>query len=289
VHASKGWVGFFSATAAPVTHRLATSVPNVVSWDNGIRVSPIFRALKQLTPVIVVLADSRTTQIFRYREGDIEELETLDVETVVGPIYHMGDAPRAGFHAGVRGTTGTDEAERITRAATARMYRALEERLQKLARDSWIVVGGTLEACTDIDHNLAPEMKERSVIISSLHMRSRASELIDAARSGASELRDKKGRAVVELLAELAGAGGRGSVGVKATLAALSSGAVQTLYFTMHLMESNPDVAESLVRHALHQGAEIELLNGAAAKRLDDEFRGVAARLRFVQAEQAVS
>lgn len=291
VHTSKGWAGFFSTNEEAVTLRLPTSVPNVVSWDHGIRVSPIFRAVKQLTPVIVLLADGRSAQFFRYVEGHLDELETIEVETVIGPVYHMGDAPRGGFHVGVRGSTGTDEAERVTRAALERMYRVIDERLGKLAgNDGWLLLGGTSEVCSDIENTLPPRLRERTLTNDSLHRRSRSAEVVDAARAAASELRARKGARTIDTLTELAGARGKGTVGVVPTLDALKAHAVQTLLFTSRLMETYPDLAESLVRLALHQGAEIEQVNGAAAQKLDEEFDGVAARLRFVREnEKAVS
>jgi hypothetical protein len=91
------------------------------------------------------------------------------------------------------------------------------------------------------------------------------------------------------MLAEFAGAGGKGTVGVVPTLNALKEHSVQTLYFSRRLMETYPDLAESLVRLALQQGAEIEQLSGAAAEKLDSEYDGMAARLRFVRSSQKAS
>ncbi len=291
VHASRGWAGFFPANGEGVTQHLPTSVPNMVVWDTGIRVAPLVRAQKQLTPVIVVLADSRMTQLYRYHEGKLEELGSIEAEAVIGPVSHMGDAPRQGFHVGKRGTAGADEADRAFRTAKEKMYRELEERLLKLAdNDSWIVVGGTSEACSDIENLVPARLKERVLVNQSLHMKSRQAELSEAAKTGASELRKRSDANLIETIAELAGARGRGAVGLKPTLNALRDHSVQTLLFTTRLMETHGSVAETLVRLALHQGAELEHVTGDAAIRLDEDFDGVAARLRFVaEKAQAVS
>jgi hypothetical protein len=203
----------------------------------------------------------------------------------------MGDQRRQGFHVGKRGTAGADEAERATRTAKEKMYRELEGRLVKLAaNDEWIVVGGTTEASSDIDNLVPARMKERLLINQSLHMRSSSAELRDAAKTGASELRRRSDANLIGVIAEVAGARGRGAVGLRPTLNALRDHAVQELFFTTKLMERDPDVTETLVRLALHQGATIEHVTGDAATRLDDEFDGVAARLRFVRENaQAVS
>jgi hypothetical protein len=283
VHSGKGWVGFFAPGETLMAQKLSASVPDLVAWDMGAHVSPLFRALKQMTPVILLLADSRAVHVHRYMEGSLEEVEKMEAEMVVGPVYHMGDTPRAGFHAGVRGVTGTDEAERVSRAAATRMYTDAIEHATKLAGDDgWILLGGTSEACSDMNNLLPPRFRERTLTVDSLHMRSRPDELADAARAGASALRGRKAARTVETLAEFAGAGGKGTVGVVPTLSALREHAVQTLYFSKRLMETYPDLAESLVRLALQQSAEIEQLSGSAAEKLDAEFDGIAARLRFV-------
>ena len=293
IHSSKGWVAFCTPDETILAQPLHTSVPNIVAWENGIRVSPLFRAIKQLTPIIVVLADSRSAQIHRYVEGHLEHVDELQADAQIGPVYHMGDTPRAGFHAGVRGTTGTDEAERVARAATARLHRDAVERAQKLAgEDAWLLIGGTAEACSDLENILPGKLKDRAVTNDSLHMRSRPAEISVAARAGASELRARTVSRFIDSLAELAGARGRGAVGVDATDSALKSNAVQTLLFSPRLMETKPDLTESLVRQALLQGADVEQVNGEAARKLDEEYDGIAARLRFVRevpAEAAAS
>jgi hypothetical protein len=163
------------------------------------------------------------------------------------------------------------------------MYGDAIEHATKIAGgDGWILLGGTSEACSDMENLLPPRFRERTLSIDSLHMRSRPDEITNAARAGASELRGRKAARIIEMLAEFAGAGGRGTVGVVPTLNALREHAVQNLYFSKRLMETYPDLAESLVRMALQQGAEIEQLNGAAAEKLDAEHDGIAARLRFV-------
>jgi peptide subunit release factor 1 (eRF1) len=232
-----------------------------------------------------VLADSRSSQIYRYVEGHLDELDLIESEGAVGPVYHMGDAPRNGFHAGVRGATGHDEADRVQRAAVERMARAVEERLHRLAaNDGWIVIGGPAEVCSAVENVLPPRLSERATTDRSLHRKSARREVIDAARTAASQLRTARAAKMVQVLSDMAAAHGKATVGVVPTLDALQSNAVQTLLFTPRLMDTYPDLAESLVRLALQHGAEVEHLNGAAAQKLDTEFDGVAARLRFVTA-----
>jgi peptide subunit release factor 1 (eRF1) len=285
IHAAKGWVAFITSTEALLTASLPTSVPNLVAWDTGIHVAPVFRALKQLTPVFIVLADKRSSQILRYVEGNLEDVERIEAEGSIGPVYHMGDAPRGGFHAGVHGTTGADEADRVQRAAVERMAHDVEERLRRLAdREGWILIGGPEEICGALERALPPRLKERATVDRSLHRRSTRPEVIDAARTAASQLRTSRAARMVEVLSDMAAAHGKAAVGVVPTLDALRANAVQTLLFTPRLMDTYPDLAESLVRLALQHGADVEHLNGMAAQKLDAEFDGVAARLRFVTA-----
>jgi hypothetical protein len=240
--------------------------------------------MKQLTPLTVVIVNGSSARVLRYIEGELCELEPLEVEPVIGPVYHMGDSPRGGFHVGVRGSTGTEEAERVSRAAAARLHKEILERLAKVAADDgWLLIGGNAEACAEIERAMPSRMRDRTMSNTALGMKSRIAEIRDAARVGASGLRSRRDGELVAVIAELAAAGGRGAVGARATRAALRDRSVHTLLFTSRFMELQGDAAEELVRLALRQGSEIEHVTGEAAARLDEEFEGVAARLRFVR------
>ena len=77
------------------------------------------------------------------------------------------------------------------------------------------------------------------------------------------------------------GALGRGSAGVPGTQRALHAGAVDLLLLTPEFLRAHLDLAEVVVRAALTQGADVEMLSSPAAEQLDQAAEGIAARLRF--------
>ena len=53
------------------------------------------------------------------------------------------------------------------------------------------------------------------------------------------------------------------------------------LALTPEFLRSHPDLAEDVVRAALSQGADVEMLSSPAAEQLDQASEGIAARRRF--------
>lgn len=277
-----GWAGF--ATADRVVHvaALPVSPPPRVTWSVGPYVAPYVRALHELQPVIVAVADSVRTRLYRQRAGALERLDVVESERHERPPSHMGSMPRAGFHTGTRGATGVDAAERRRLAALRQMATTVATRLASLAgADGWIVVGGTPESARAVHHALPAGVASRALLLPALHDGATEAELARAADEGAAALRNARDlEAVTQVLAR-AGAAGRGAVGAEATRQALDGGAVQALYFTPAFLERHADDAESVVRAAMAQQASVVEVAGDAAARLDRDGAGIAARLRF--------
>ncbi|MGH7668792.1 MAG: hypothetical protein ACRENQ_04800, partial [Gemmatimonadaceae bacterium] len=104
-----------------------------------------------------------------------------------------------------------------------------------------------------------------------------------AARRAASSLRATYGRALVRRLAEQAGSGGRAATGVPAVQRALRARAVDLLLVSPEFVRAgrNAGMGEDMVRAAIAQGADVEVLSGEAAALMNRLAEGVAARLRF--------
>lgn len=277
-----GWAGF--ATGDRVVHvaALPVSPPPRVTWSVGPHVAPYVRALHELQPVVVAVADSVRTRLYRQRAGALERLDVVEAERHDRPPSHMGSMPRAGFHTGTRGATGVDAAERRRLAALRQMATTVATRLASLAGpDGWIVVGGTPESARAVHHALPAGVAPRALLLPALHDGATEAELARAADDGAAALRNARDlEAVTQVLAR-AGAAGRGAVGAEATRHALDGGAVQALYFTPAFLERNADDAEAVVRAAMAQQASVVEVAGDAAARLDRDGAGIAARLRF--------
>ena len=278
-----GWAAFVTQGEVRHASALNVSVPFLVTWETGARVAPYVCALTQQGHVVVAIVDTREARLFRYRAGALEKADTLRAQAVVGPTYHMGDAPRDRFHPGTRGTTGTDAAERALRAGTDRMLAELAERLKDIAgKDGWVVIGGTPQAAIAAEAALPPALAPRALRVPTLDVRASDAEIRDRAEEAVAALRQSRQVALVAEVLERYGADGLGAAGTQATWRALDARTVQELLLTGRYVKEHAEEAETAVHAAFDQGALVEALAGAAAERLDRDGAGIAARLRFL-------
>jgi hypothetical protein len=106
---SHGWAAFITQDAVRYAEPLPVPMPTLAVWSTGASIAPYIRALKQARPVVVAVADRRKATIFVYANGKLERKKKIHAHATFGPVSHIGDAPRAGYHIGVRGATGHDE------------------------------------------------------------------------------------------------------------------------------------------------------------------------------------
>jgi hypothetical protein len=278
----RGWVGFITADGPRYTETLPVAVPTCAWWGEGARIAPLLRALKELRPAITAVADSRTVRVYRYQGGELERLPTVRARPHLREPYHMGDAPRPGFHPGTRGRTGTEEAERDRRAARERMMAAAAERMAELAGvDGWLIIGGAREAALELHAALPEAVAGRGLVVPELHVRASEAEIVRAAAEGAASLRRRRDRAVVDRIIERVGANGLGVMRLEPTRRALELRAVHELLLTSRFIDEHPAEAEGMVRSAFDQAALVEHVSGEGAERLDRVGGGIGATLRF--------
>ena len=194
---------------------------------------------------------------------------------------HMGDAPRQGFHAGVRGSTGRDEDQKFMLTESNRVVREAAAHALRLAgQDAWLLTAGIPEVRRLLAVRLSESAPGRVHEIDSLDIHSSDSEIAAAVRRGASLLRDEADMARINEVLEVSGAGSLAALGPAETIESLRHSSVRDLYLTHRYIEDHAAVAEESVRSALEQGAQVEEPSREAA-RLLDEHGGMAARLRF--------
>jgi hypothetical protein len=244
-------------------------------------VAPYVRALKQTRPVYVAVVDTRTAHLYRYHAGEIEPLESIRAHALIEPGEHMGDAPRSGFHPGVRGPTAHDEAQRILVEGHHRLIRELTRRVLRIAGpDGWIVVGGIPRASRRAADALEKAAAGRVLHVESLDMHSTEAQIAIIAQESASTLRDTLDLDRLAALENGVGQHGLAALGPHATRAALARSCVRDLFISPRYLEEHAGDAENAVRSALDQGAAVEEVERQVAERLD-QLGGIAARLRF--------
>ena len=278
---SPGWVAFITAGGVSDAEALPAPAPTLAVWSTGICMTPYMRVLKQTRTVVVLLADARRVQLYTYAAGILQPAQTLRAHAVTEPPSHMGDAPRLGFHAGTRGTTGHDAAQHALQAGTDRMIAEATRRSAQIAGDDgWIVVGGIPEVGAHLLSALERIAPGRVLRLEGLDIHATEAQVTAAAEEGASRLRDEMD---LRHVLDITGATGDEAFVARRpaeTRQALERGQVRELYFTAQYAEDHLAEAEVAVRSAIAQGARVEEVSRAVAQRLD-EFGGMGARLRY--------
>lgn len=281
VWSAPGWVAFATAQGVRYAADLPVRPTPLAVWGKGPVVAPFMRAMKQLRPVMIAMVESRSAEIYRYAMGELERVEELAVSEEEGPSEKTGAFRNASTPA-ARGAVGTETAQRRRQAAFQRMATSLGERLVELAGDEgWVLVGGTSEWAHNAHDSFAREFPGRIMISPTLHHGATSAEMVREAKDAASELRGKRGRALVRQILDRAGGHARGAAGVPAVQRALRATAVDLLLVSPEFIRLHEPEAELMVRSALAQGADVESPSGDAAEELDRAAQGVAARLRF--------
>jgi hypothetical protein len=278
----RGWVGF--ATESGVIHAggVRVPMPDLVRWEDGIRVAPYVRALKQERLVVAALVDSRRARLFDYRDGALEESESLTADLFLGDLSDVNQSKRPSVHSGSRGQTATDAAQVQLEVGAERLFKRVVDRLaERMGKRGHLVLGGSAEAVRHVMDHLPNHLKERAIERPTLRVEMSDAELRDAVEMAASNLNQElQERAIAEVI-DVARSGGKGALGAEPVEQALRDARVDTLFLSRGFIRANPDYADFLVGAAFEKHAEVEELSVNGASRLDQEGEGVAARLRF--------
>lgn len=287
---SPGWVAFITTDGVRDARTLAVGAPTAAMWSKGAWLAPCLRDTKEDRPVVVALTDAKHTLMSVYRNGVLDRVEKIDAHHGVGnPPLHMGSPGRQNFHAGTRGTTGRDAAQRAALAGRDHMLgEAAESVLHLAGGDAWILVGGVTPTREQLYEQLAEVAPNRVLQLESLVMHASDAEIADAARIGAAALRETSDVERIYAIADAAGAHGLGTLGRAATKDALERACVHELYITARFLIEHGEEAEADLHAALDQDARVEEVAGRAAELLDG-YGGIAASLRFQPAPARAS
>lgn len=281
--AAPGWVAFVTAEGPRYVADLPVTPPTLAAWRDGPIVAPYMRALKQHRPVIVAVVESGAARIFRYAWRKLEPLGEMHASEDDGRTEKgAGHARRGSAYPAARGAVGTEAAERHRRDAFHRMAVTLGARLAHLAGDDgWVLIGGTTAWSKHAADALPRPLEGRVLVSSTLDHDASEDAIGREARHAATELRAAHGQRLVDRLLDRAGGHGKAAAGFPAVQRALNARAVDLLLVTPDLVNRHSEEAEDLVRAALAQGADVEVLSERAAEKLDEVAEGVGARLRF--------
>jgi len=278
-----GWAAFVTADGPRYAAALPVRVPTLAAWRDGPLVSPYLRALKQHRPVIVAVASPRSVRLYRYALNELVALPDVGLPgDDASSASAKSPSPRGSAYPAARGALDTEHAARRQRAEFQHLATTLAHRLGELAgHDGWILLGGTPMWARLAADALPAELAHRALVSPELDHGDSADAIIRLAKDAATTLRAAQSSAMLNRLLERAGAGGRASAGVPATQRALHARAVDQLLLSPTFVSEQATLAEDVVRAALAQSADVEVLSGDAATQLDDAAGGITARLRF--------
>ncbi len=278
----KGFVAFATADGIRHAETLPVQVPNLVRWGTGPKVAPYIRGLKQLRPMVTALVDGRRGRVFRYKEARVEEVLDLRSDTFLGDLTDEASRKMASTHSGTRGKTATDAAQRYLEVAAGKMLKKVRDLVCDLAcEDGFVLLGGTQEALAILRPMMPKVMDRRILENTSLFVEMSLPEVKAATAEGASALAKRRQQELLDQIEEQTYARGNGCLGGENTVRALMDGSVDILVLSRSFVEANPDFADQCVGQAFRQNAEVRVLGGGPADRLDEVGGGIGARLRY--------
>ena len=261
---------------------LAEAPAPVVEWKEGAVLAPYLASAARARSAIVALIDSRDARVLKYHDGRLDLMEKFHARAHVEEPIHMGDQPHGPFHAGVRGETGTDETERREWAAFDRMLHPVLHRIELAVHpDLWLIVAGMPQSVRLLVASLPRALSGRTELVSGLTLDSSDAEIAHAADNAMRGLEQRHDASVVEHVLDKGRAGDRAAIGWRETMLALQERAASVVLMSEGFLSRSLRRAETLTRLGMEGGAQVEIIPGEGAARLDAESEGVAAELRF--------
>jgi peptide chain release factor subunit 1 len=190
--------------------QMFTRVENRVVFGPRPYVAPIASFLSHTKPTAILMTDKENARILTMKAGDVREW--ADIEDWVPQRTSQG------------GWSQNRYQRRSDNFARHHIDRAAELMLRLLQAYpfDWLILGAEEQYLSTIKNDLHPYLKDR--VIGEIHVRIDAptAEIVEAARQVREEAETRHIDQLIEQIQEYAGAGGRGSIGLKDTLQALN-------------------------------------------------------------------
>jgi peptide chain release factor subunit 1 len=259
-------------------------------------IRPLLGVLDEYGRYGVALVDSESARLMTVNLGEIEDGDEV-ADDVTGR-HKQGGWSQSRFQRHIDEEID-DHLRHAAMALTALYQRRPFERL---------VLGGPEEPLARFKELLSAPLLERVIGAIGIEMFANEHEVLERAQALQAKAERKQEHALVDQLLEFAGAGGRGSHGLAPTLDALWNGQVDTLLVARDArmpgaecpncgrivasgrtdcpscsarMEPLDDIVERAIARTLGQSGRVELLDGAAAERLNEAGGGIGAILRY--------
>lgn len=245
-------------------------------------VAPLLWLLDEYEPIVVARVDAEKARLFVARMGRAGggEARSLDLdeydfrEKTMAPTGRgEGDRVRGGNNRDAFAATVEDHVRRFHREVAGRCAELLEETGARR-----LILGGDAVAAHAVAALLHPNAARALVGVVPVPVAAGDQAAADLLLPVALAAERAHERALVDEVVDLARARGRGALGREAVLERLRRGQVELLLVPWPLRDAG--LRADLPERALAAGAEIELVAGEAAERVEREG-GLAARLYY--------
>jgi peptide chain release factor subunit 1 len=276
---------------------LGVRVTNHLAFEPKPDVAPLLAIIDEYERYAVVVVDKKKARLFSVFAGEIEDQDSLEDDFTVGKHDQGGLSQLKYQH-----------------HHEVHVYWHLKRVAQRLAElhrrrpFDRLIIAGPEEAATELRRLLPRTLVHRvaAVVPGETFANDRAilDKTLEIERRVEREVEDR----LLSLLVDMAGPGGRATLGVAPTLAALWADMVQTLVVSEglevagsecpnclrlepgtvktcptcgHAMQPVHDLAHRAMERAIEQSGSVDVVHGAAARRLIELGGGLGALLRY--------
>lgn len=212
-------VAVFSCSAENLweVYPMPTAPVSQVYFDPNPQLAPLASFLSHSKPTAILLTDKQHARIFTMKHGDVREW--TDFEDYVP-------------HRTEQGGWSQNRYQRRSDKWKQHHIDKADELVLKLEQHypfDWLVVGAEIQDRNEVTDRLHPYVRDRVIGYISVRIDAPEAEIIEEARQVREEAESHVVHDLVERIQEYAGAGGRGTIGLKETLQAINEQKVHIL------------------------------------------------------------
>lgn len=281
LHRAGGWFCVCAVDGTMVDLTLNERVSTDAQWRIGPVILPYVTS-QQDEPVFVLHLGRDTARVDRLLGTQLHEIDRYESTFTQGPGYHMGSAPRPGFHQGTIGETLTDRAQRRQRDARQHLATQAHHRVTTLLEgQGLLVICGPSEVTHHFVTGLLPAIAQRTVCTTELPPEASEAGRAHHVREALDTLRSNRQLAWFMALRERVYIDRHAALGLQSVRTAIAMGAADHVILTEEFSRMFPVEAERLVQDAVLHGASASIIAENVAALVNRDAQGIAAELRY--------
>lgn len=209
----------FSCSALDFWHiiQLPTSVRSRVEFAQHPYVAPIATFLSHSKPTAILVTDKQNARVFTMSGGDVREW--ADIQDWVPQRSSQGGWSQKRYQR----RSDTFAKHHIDHAAD------LTFKLLQRHPFDWLVLGTQDQYRTEVMDSLHPYLKDRVIGVIGVRIDESPADIVDRAHELTEQAEGRRIDDLVKQIVEFAGAGGRGTIGLKTSLQAINEQKVNVL------------------------------------------------------------